>query len=73
MEKNSLSDDEWIGKSIVDVCHILGLPDSIDSAEYYSVKLLEGKPSVVMSYDSLKKRWYLSRNGSVLGVVPIIE
>lgn len=73
VDKNIWSDEEWIGKSVVDVCNILGLPDSMDPAEYYSAKFLEGKPSVVMSYDSLKKRWYLSRDGFVLGVVPVME
>jgi hypothetical protein len=71
--KKSLSDEEWIGKSIVEICEILGQPDALDPAQYYSAKFEHGTPSVVVSYDALKKRWYLSREGLVLGVVPMKE
>lgn len=72
-ENNIYSDEEWIGKSIVDICNILGLPDYLDPAEYYSAKFRRGTPSVVIGYNKLNKRWYLSRDGFVLGVVPVKE
>lgn len=74
MEENLvLSDENWKGKTIVEVCEQLGKPDTLECAEYYSAKFTYGVPSVVLTYVSLKKRWYITQEGFVLGVVPIKE
>jgi len=74
MEENVIIPDEnWKGKTIAAVCNKLGKPDTVESAEFYSAKFTDGIPSIVLTYNSLKKRWFITREGYVLGVVPIKE
>ena len=74
MEENLvIPDKNWKGKTIVDVCNRLGNPDALESAEFYSALFSDGTPSVVLTYNSLKKRWFITKEGYVLGVVPVKE
>ncbi len=68
-----ISDENWKGKTIAEVCQKLGNPDILESAEYYSAKFLDGIPSVVLTYNSLKKRWFITKEGYVLGVLLVKE
>jgi len=72
MEENStIPDENWKGKTIFEVCKRLGNPDAVESAAFFSSKFLNGTPSIVFTYNSLEKRWFISREGYVLGVVPV--
>ena len=72
-EKLTISDEDWKGKTVAEVCNILGNPDVVESAQFYSAVFFDGIPSVVFTYSSLKKRWYITRKGCVLGVTRIKE
>ena len=72
MEENpAIPDENWKGKTISEVCKRLGNPDAVESAEFFSSKFLDGTPSIVLTYNSLKKRWFITREGYVLGVVHV--
>lgn len=68
-----IPDESWKGKTIAEVCFRLGNPDIVESAEFYSAKFLDGIPSVVFTYKSLKKRWFITKEGYVLRVLPVKE
>ncbi len=54
-----------------ELCQAWGNPDYVQSAANFGARFISGYPHVVLTYTKQKRHVYLSREGLVLGLVPI--
>ena len=60
--------EQMRGQRIDALIRRFGAPDEINSAAYFSAKLKDGVPSVVLTYESPKRHVYVTRDCVILGV-----